>query len=127
MFKLVLASYDEVPLTAQCFLETSEMSREPRGLAQDHVIMSMSDQSGYFVLPPPETGWTPGLYRCGLFMGERTTADTQVDEVRFRIVAPPLSSVHRQEGAQAYRSHIVIVPLCTENDGGAGCGLPRAS
>lgn len=59
--------------------------------------MSMSDRSGYFMLSPPETGWTPGLYRCGLFVGERTSADTQVDEVRFRIIEPALSSVHTQE------------------------------
>ena len=97
VFELVSASYDAVPLTAQCFLEASEITREPRGFAQDQVIMSMSDRSGYFMLSPPETGWTPGLYRCGLFVGERTSADTQVDEVRFRIIEPALSSVHTQE------------------------------
>ncbi len=93
VFGLVTASYDAVPLTAQCFLEASEMTTAPLGLAKDRVIMSMGDQSGYFVATPPESGWTPGLYRCGLFAGERTSADTQVDEVRFRIVEPPLSSV----------------------------------
>ena len=35
-----------------------------------------------------KTGWAPGLYRCGLFAGERASAYTQVDEVRFRIVEP---------------------------------------
>jgi hypothetical protein len=54
--------------------------------------MAMSDQSGYFRLSPPKTGWTPGLYRCGLFEGERTSAYSQVDEVRFRILNPPRSS-----------------------------------
>jgi hypothetical protein len=88
VFALVSASYDAVPLTAQCVLETSEMTGEPRTVAQDYVLMAMSDQSGYFELSPPKTGWTPGLYRCGLFAGERTSADTQVDEVRFRILAP---------------------------------------
>lgn len=88
VFGLVSASYDAVPLTAQCFLEASEVTGEQRALAQDRVIMSMSDQSGYFKLSPPKTGWTPGLYRCGLFAGERTSADTQVDEVRFRIMNP---------------------------------------
>ena len=34
------------------------------------------------------TGWTAGLYRCGLFAGEETSAYTQVDEVRFRILEP---------------------------------------
>ena len=92
VFGLVSASYDAVPLTAQYFLETSEMTGEQRALAQDQVIMSMSDQSGYFKLSPPKTGWTPGLYRCGLFVGERTSADTQADEVRFRIIKPRRSS-----------------------------------
>ena len=88
VFGLVSASYDAVPLTAQCFLETSEVTGEQRALAQDRVIMSMSDLSGYFKFSPPKTGWKPGLYRCGLFAGERTSADTQVDEVRFRIMNP---------------------------------------
>lgn len=73
------------------------MTPEPLGLAPDQVIMSMNDQSGYFMVSPPETGWTPGLYRCGLFVGERTSAATQVDEVRFRIIQPPLSAVQTQE------------------------------
>lgn len=88
VFGLVSASYDAVPLTAQCFLEASEMAGEPRAVAQDRVTMSMSDQSGYFMLSRPKTGWTPGLYRCGLFEGERTSAYTQADEVRFRILEP---------------------------------------
>jgi hypothetical protein len=50
--------------------------------------MAMNDQSGYFTLPLPKNGWTPGLYRCGLFAGERTSAYTQADEVRFRIITP---------------------------------------
>ena len=92
VFGLVSASYDAVPLTARCFLETSEMTGEQRAIAQDHVMTTMNDQSGYFMLTPPKTGWTPGLYHCGLFAGERTSADTLVDEVRFRIIAPPRSS-----------------------------------
>jgi len=92
VFGLVSASYDAVPLTARCFLETSEMTGEQRALPQDRVMMSMSDQSGYFKLSPPKTGWKPGLYRCGLFAGERTSADTQVDEVRFRIIDRPRPS-----------------------------------
>ncbi|NOT96662.1 MAG: tetratricopeptide repeat protein [Nitrospira sp.] len=92
VFGLVSASFDAVPLTARCVLETSEMTEAQRALAQDRVMTTMNDQSGYFMLPPPKTGWTAGLYHCGLFTGERTTADTLVDEVRFRIVAsaPPL-------------------------------------
>jgi tetratricopeptide (TPR) repeat protein len=92
VFGLVSASFDAVPLTARCFLETSEMTGEQRAVTQDHALTAMNDQSGYFMLTPPKTGWTPGLYYCGLFAGERTSADTLVDEVRFRIIAPPRSS-----------------------------------
>ena len=92
VFGLVSASFDAVPLTARCALETSEMTGEQRTVAQDRVMTTMNDQSGYFMLTSPKTGWTPGLYRCGLFTGERTSADTLVDEVRFRIIAPTQSS-----------------------------------
>ena len=86
VFGLVSASYDAVPLTAQCFLEIAEVRGEAQPVTQDQVLMAMNDQSGYFRLPAPGTGWSPGLYRCGLFAGERTSAYTQADEVRFRIV-----------------------------------------
>ena len=92
VFRLVSDSYDAVPLAAQCFLEASEITGEPRAIAQDRVVMSMSDQSGYFKLTPPKIGWTSGLYHCGLFAGEQTSADTLVDEVRFRIIQPTRSS-----------------------------------
>jgi hypothetical protein len=92
VFGLVASSYDAVPLTALCALEQSDVTGEPRAMVKDRVVMSMSDQSGYFMLSRPKTGWTPGLYRCGLFVGERTSADTQVDEVRFRIVGSSESS-----------------------------------
>lgn len=88
VFRLVSDSYDAVPLAAQCFLEASETTGEPRAIAQDRVVMSMSDQSGYFKLTPPKIGWTAGLYHCGLFAGEQSSADTLVDEVRFRIIQP---------------------------------------
>jgi tetratricopeptide (TPR) repeat protein len=86
VFRLVSDSYDAVPLASQCFLEVAEVAGEQRAIAQDRVMMAMSDQSGYFTLGRPDQGWTPGLYRCGLFAGERTSAYTQADEVRFRIV-----------------------------------------
>ena len=86
VFRLVSDSYDAVPLATQCFLEASEAMGQARVIAQDQVLMAMSDQSGYFRLTAPERGWTPGLYRCGLFAGERTSAYTQADEIRFRIV-----------------------------------------
>ncbi|MCP9446104.1 MAG: tetratricopeptide repeat protein [Nitrospira sp.] len=86
VFGLVSASYDAVPLAAQCFME-SDGQREGRGVvAQDRVMTATNDQSGYFVLTRPATGWPPGLYRCGLFAGERANAYTLVDEARFRIV-----------------------------------------
>lgn len=86
VFGLVSASYDAVPLSAQCFLEIAEMNGAGQPVTQDQVMMAMNDQSGYFRLPAPGTGWSPGLYRCGLFAGERTSAYTQADEVRFRII-----------------------------------------
>jgi tetratricopeptide (TPR) repeat protein len=89
VFGLVSSSYDAVPLTVQCFLEHSEMTGEQRPVAQDEALTAMNDQSGYFMLSPPKSGWPPGLYRCGLFAGERTSAYTHVDEVRFRVLAPP--------------------------------------
>ena len=92
VFGLVSASFDAVSLTTRCFLETSEMTGEQPAVAQDHVMTTMNDQSGYFMLTPLNAGWTSGLYHCGLFAGERTSADTLVDEVRFRIIAPPRSS-----------------------------------
>ena len=92
IFGLVSASFDAVPLTGRCVPETSEMTGEPRVVAQDRVLTTMNDQSGYFMLTPPQTGWRPGLYHCGLFAGEQTSADTLVDEVRFRIVEPTRSS-----------------------------------
>ena len=88
VFGLITASYDEVPLAARCFKEMSELKGDTAAVSQDHLIMSTNDQSGYFFLSRPATGWSPGLYRCGLFAGEQTSAYTQVDEVRFRIVEP---------------------------------------
>jgi tetratricopeptide (TPR) repeat protein len=85
VFRLVTASYDSVTLTTLCALEDSELTGEPHAIAQDRVVMSMNDLSGYFRLIKPEGGWPPGLYRCGLFEGETTSAYSQVDEVRFRI------------------------------------------
>ena len=92
VFGLVSASFDAVPLTARCTLEASGIAGEQAAVAQDRVMPTMNDQSGYFMLPPPKSGWETGLYHCGLFAGEHTTADTLVDEVRFRILTPPQSS-----------------------------------
>jgi len=91
VFGLVSASYDAIPLSAQCFQEIAEVAGEAPPIVQDQVMMAMNDQSGYFRLSAPKAEWTPGLYRCGLFAGERTSAYTQADEVRFRIIPPPPS------------------------------------
>ncbi|MGB0910510.1 MAG: tetratricopeptide repeat protein [Nitrospirales bacterium] len=92
VFGLVTASFDEVPLKAECFLETAKITREQTAVVEDQVIMAMNEQSGYFVLSKPQTEWTPGLYRCGLFVGEEVSAYTHADEVRFRIVDASQSS-----------------------------------
>jgi len=86
VFKLVSDSFEAVPLTARCVPETREMTDDPQTTVQDRVITAMNDRSGYFLLTPPNTGWVPGYYRCGLFAGEQTSAYSYVDEVRFRIV-----------------------------------------
>ncbi|MGE0473183.1 MAG: tetratricopeptide repeat protein, partial [Nitrospirales bacterium] len=70
VFALATPSYDEVALTAQCFLERSAISPDQTALVQDQVIMSMNEQSGYFRLRAPQEGWPLGLYRCGLFVGD---------------------------------------------------------
>lgn len=88
VFKLVSDSFDAVPLTARCSPETREMTEDPQATLQDRVMTAMNDRSGYFLLTPPKSGWTPGYYRCGLFAGEQTSAYSYVDEVRFRIVEP---------------------------------------
>lgn len=86
VFRLVSDSFDAVPLTARCSIETRDMAEDPQTLVQDRVMTTTNDRSGYFLLTPPKTGWSPGLYRCGLFAGEQTSAYSYVDEVRFRIV-----------------------------------------
>ena len=88
VFRLVSDSFDAVPLTARCGLETSDMSEDVRTMVQDRVLTTTNDRSGYFLLSPPKTGWTPGSYRCGLFAGEQTSAYSYVDEVRFRVMEP---------------------------------------
>ncbi len=102
VFGLVIAAYDEVPLSAECFPETPGATgtmKRRAPFAQDHVITAMGDQSGYFVLSAPDTGWTPGLYRCGLFVGSETSAYTHADEVRFRIMTgPPRPATTQRHG-----------------------------
>ncbi len=88
VFALVTASYDAIPLTTECYLETSPIVWGDAPLVQDQVVMSTNEQSGYFVLTPPKSGWTAGLYRCGLFVGDTVSSYTQSDEIRFRIVEP---------------------------------------
>ena len=87
----VITSYS-IHYTKLYDIEVSELTGKDTPIAEDHVIASMSDESGYFTLMAPASGWTPGLYRCGLFAGERTSAYTHVDEIRFRILEPTRSS-----------------------------------
>ena len=86
VFALATASYDEISLTAECFLETSKITSGQAALAQDRVVMTTNEQSGYFRFRVSPEGWKPGLYRCGLFVGDEVSAYNQADEVRFRIV-----------------------------------------
>ena len=86
VFRLVSDSFDAVPLTARCSVETSDMTEDPATTVQDRVLTTMNDRSGYFLLTRPNGGWIPGLYHCGLFAGEQTSAYSYADEVRFRIV-----------------------------------------
>src|ERR1700693_2004711 len=55
VFGLVSASDDAVHLTARGYVETSGITREQRAIAQDHIMTTMNDQSGYFMLSPPKT------------------------------------------------------------------------
>ncbi|MBH0201017.1 MAG: hypothetical protein HP496_01625 [Nitrospira sp.] len=64
------------------------MAEDPQTTVQDRVMTATNDRSGYFLLTPPKSSWTPEYYRCGLFAGEQTSAYSYVDEVRFRIVEP---------------------------------------
>ncbi|MCP9439896.1 MAG: tetratricopeptide repeat protein [Nitrospira sp.] len=86
VFGLVSPSYDAVSLAARCSIELGEGRQGSDVIAQDQVMTATNDQSGYFMLTPPQGGWPLGLYRCGLFAGERANAYTLVDEARFRIV-----------------------------------------
>ena len=86
LFGLVTASYDEMPLSVECFTETPKPNANQIPLARDHVIMNMGDQTGYFIIAQPESGWIPGLHRCGLYVGNELSAYTHSDEVRFRVI-----------------------------------------
>lgn len=85
VFGLALASYDEIPLSAECYPEEIMDPSDSRPVSTDRVISGANEQSGYFLLSPPEGGWVPGFYRVDLFMGDSISASTQIDEVRFRI------------------------------------------
>lgn len=92
VFGLVSSSFQDVPLTAKCFLESSKITEHQNALAEDQVIMTMNDRTGYFVIYPPEAGWPSGLHWCGLFVGDQVNAYTHADEVRFRIIESTSSS-----------------------------------
>lgn len=88
VFGLVTASFDEMLLSAECFIETPTSNANQIPLARDQVVMNMGDQTGYFIITRPDSGWTPGLYRCGLYVGNELSAYTHADEIRFRITPP---------------------------------------
>ena len=46
VFALVTPSYDAIPLTAECYLETSKIAWGEAPLVQDQVVMSTNEQSG---------------------------------------------------------------------------------
>ncbi len=96
VFGLALASYDEIQLSAECYLEETMDSSDGHPVSSDQVISGTNEQSGYFLLTPPDGGWVPGLYRVDLFMGDTIAASTQIDEVRFRIHPAQLESQDRQ-------------------------------
>lgn len=85
VFGLVTPSFDEVTLTVECYEETPKITQDQQVIAQDQIIMGMNEQTGYFILTPPDAGWPTGLHRCGLFVGNEISAYTHADEVRFRI------------------------------------------
>ncbi len=97
VFRLVSDSLDAVPLTARCGLEISDMTEDSQTIVQDRVMTTTNDRSGYFLLTPQKSDWTPGYYRCGLFAGEQTSAYSYVDEIRFRIVEPTTVQAHDQD------------------------------
>ncbi len=102
VFALVTPSYDAIPLTAECYLETSKITWGQTPITEDQVVMSMNEESGYFVLSSPKSQWTPGIYRCGLFVGDTVSAYTQSDEIRFQIIespSPPSSPQHARSEA----------------------------
>ncbi len=125
VFGLVIAAYDAMPLRAECFPEIPGTTGMPHAMArrvpfaQDHVITSMGEQSGYFVLSAPETGWTPGLHRCGLFVGSEASAYTHADEVRFRIIPGPRA---RHDHARTPASPQAMNPPTGDSPGGRDRG-----
>ena len=86
VFGLTTASYDDIVLTAEGRLEAADTGSDETPIARDQVVVMANEQSGFFVLSAPESGWTAGLYRVDLFVGEMVSAYNQADEVRFRII-----------------------------------------
>ena len=86
VFASLSPSYDATQLTAEYMLDSGTDGPRDNPLGRDSVVLSMNEQSGYFVLTPPESGWPVGMYRVDLFMGDEVARSTQVDEVWFRVV-----------------------------------------
>ena len=86
VFALVSPSYDSTRLTAEYVRDPVGDATPDQPVGSDTVLLSMNEQSGYFVLTAQEEGWLAGLYRVDLFMGDEVSRSTQVDEVWFRVV-----------------------------------------
>ena len=86
VFSSLSPSYDATQLTAEYVLDSGVEKPRDHPLGRDSVVLSMNEQSGYFVLTPPGGGWPVGMYRVDLFMGDEVARSTQVDEVWFRVV-----------------------------------------
>ena len=86
VFSSLSPSYDATQLTAEYVLDSGGEAPRNNPLGRDSVVLSMNEQSGYFVLVPPDGGWPVGMYRVDLFMGDEVARSTQVDEVWFRVV-----------------------------------------
>ena len=89
VFASLSPSYDATQLTAEYVLDSGVEKPRDHPLGRDSVVLSMNEQSGYFVLTPQEGGWPVGMYRVDLFMGDEVARSTQVDEVWFRVVEDP--------------------------------------
>lgn len=77
----------EVKLTSHWMAERTAGLASNTLVGTDTVLLGLNERSGYFVLPHPEGGWQPGIYRIDLYLGPEVSAYTQVADIRFRVLA----------------------------------------